>query len=167
MTDRLERLWATWRSEYVSDPTRRADSEHDCVLCGVLDLRHEHPEELIAVGATAAVVVNAYPYSSGHVMMVPYRHVERMAELERDERAELFDLLDRTIAAIEAVYAPDGINFGANLGRGAGAGIPGHLHMHALPRWAGDTNFMTTIAGARVIPESLSDTRDKLRAALS
>ena len=93
--------------------------------------------------------------------------VERMAELERDERAELFDLLDRTIAAIEAVYAPDGINFGANLGRGAGAGIPGHLHMHALPRWAGDTNFMTTIAGARVIPESLSDTRDKLRAALS
>jgi len=166
VTDRLERLWATWRSDYVADPARRADGETDCVLCGVLDLRHEHPDELIAIGETAAVVVNAYPYTSGHVMVLPYRHVARLADLELEERRELFDLLDATVAAVEATYGPDGVNFGANLGRGAGAGIPGHLHVHVLPRWVGDTNFMTTISGVRVVPESLADTRDRLRAAL-
>ena len=166
----FEQLWASWRRDYIEqlahDKGRSADdSEAACVLCGVLSLRHDDPDQLVHVGAAAAVVLNAYPYTNGHVMVLPFRHVERMSDLEPNERAELFELIDRSVAAIELAYSPDGINFGANVGRGSGAGIPGHLHVHALPRWEGDTNFMTTIASTRVIPESPDVSLGRLRAA--
>lgn len=163
VTDRLERLWAGWRAQYVSDlgDERPADR---CVLCGVLDQRHEHPTSLVHVGALAAVVLNKYPYTTGHVMVLPYDHHARLADLSKDARTEVLDLVAKTVEVIEMVYRPDGVNFGANLGRGAGAGIPDHLHVHVLPRWDGDTNFMTTVAGLRVIPEDPDTTLDKLRA---
>ena len=106
---------------------------------------------------------NAYPYNTGHVMVLPYAHAANFGDLDGDCRQELFDLVSRSISAIEKSYVPDGINMGANLGQGAGAGIPDHLHVHVLPRWDGDTNFMTTVSGTRVLPESLESTLERLR----
>jgi len=147
--DGLDRIWATWRQDYVSGETGEISraSQGKCVLCSVLDLRATHPEQLVHAGETAAVILNAYPYNTGHVMVLPYGHV--------------------AIAAIESAYTPDGVNMGANLGKGAGAGIPDHLHVHVLPRWDGDTNFMTTVGGVRVLPESLDSTLERLRSAFA
>jgi ATP adenylyltransferase len=110
-------------------------------------------------------VLNAYPYTSGHLMVAPVRHVGALSALSRDEAASLMLMTQDATVALERAYGPDGVNIGANLGRAAGAGIPGHVHLHALPRWIGDTNFMTTIAEARVLPEPLSKSWDKLKAA--
>ena len=116
-------------------------------------------------GRRAAAVLNAYPYTSGHLMVLPTRHVGDLEDLEPDEAAELWDGVRRAVVALKTAYRPGGINLGANLGRAAGAGVPGHLHLHALPRWEGDTNFMTAVADVRVLPEALDDTWAKLRAA--
>ncbi len=110
-------------------------------------------------------ILNAYPYATGHVMVMPRRHVRRLDELTAEESAELWSSLGSAVKSIEAAYAPDGCNLGANLGRAAGAGIPGHLHLHAVPRWIGDTNFMTSLAGVRVLPEPIEATWEKLQAA--
>jgi ATP adenylyltransferase len=171
MTDGLDRLWATWRSEYVNEIARHgSDSSGDgadvCVLCQVLaQLDGETAGQAIYVGSSGAVILNAYPYNNGHVLVLPFAHVPRLGDLDDEVRAELFDLAHRAILAIEIAYEPDGVNFGANLGRGAGAGIPAHVHLHALPRWNGDTNFMTPIAGTRVIPEAMEVSAAKLRQA--
>ena len=115
---------------------------------------------------TTFTVMNVYPYRSGHLMVAPLRHVASLADLDRRRGGRRSCAAQvRAVRAIRAAYAPDGINVGANLGRAAGAGIPGHLHVHVLPRWTGDTNFMTTVAEARVLPESLRDGYDKLAAA--
>jgi ATP adenylyltransferase len=155
--DGLGRLWAGWRSTYVASSAEPVDG---CVLCGVLN-----GGEVVRDGERAAVVLNAYPYTSGHVMVMPRRHVGELEELTGDEAAELWGLVKDAVVALKAAYRPGGINVGMNLGRSAGAGIPGHLHVHAVPRWDGDTNFMTTTAGVRVLPEALPDTLAKLRAA--
>ena len=110
-------------------------------------------------------VMNAYPYTSGHVMVAPIRHVASITELDNAEAAALMHGVQRATGVIEAVYRPEGINLGANIGRAAGAGVPGHVHVHVLPRWNGDTNFMTAVAEARVLPEGLRHSYDKLRAA--
>jgi diadenosine tetraphosphate (Ap4A) HIT family hydrolase len=157
----LERLWAGWRSEYI-DST--GGDEGGCVLCRVLDADSEEAY-VVWRGRWAAVVLNAYPYTNGHVMVLPVRHVAEPEGLATEESVELWQALARSIRAIKGAYAPDGINMGANLGRVAGAGVPGHFHMHALPRWSGDTSFMTTVAEARVMPESLGSSFAKLRAA--
>ena len=115
--------------------------------------------------AETIVIMNAYPYASGHVLVMPIRHVSELSELEPSESAELWSVTRDAVTAIEAAYLPDGMNIGANLGRAAGAGIPRHLHLHVVPRWIGDTNFMTTIASVRVMPEALSDSWQKIRAA--
>ena len=163
--DGLDRIWASWRQEYVSGETGEISraSQGRCVLCSVLDLRATRPEQLVHVGETAAVILNAYPYSTGHVMILPYDHVANFDDLTQDAHLEMFELVVRAIGAIENSYTPDGVNMGANLGRGAGAGIPDHLHVHVLPRWDGDTNFMTTVGGVRVLPESLDSTLERLR----
>ena len=111
-----------------------------------------------------AAILNAYPYGSGHVLVMPTRHVGDLAEVGGAERAALWDAVHDAVAAVTAAYHPGGVNVGANLGRAAGAGIPGHLHVHVLPRWEGDTNFMTSVAETRVLPEPLSETWRKLRA---
>jgi ATP adenylyltransferase len=159
----LDRLWAGWRGEYVAgtaDPPGEG-----CVLCRILAGPPEEDEERGVVwrGSRCAVVLNAYPYTTGHVMVLPLRHVGELEDLDGDESAALWGAAVDAVAALKAAYRPGGVNLGANLGRAAGAGVPGHLHLHALPRWDGDTNFMTSVAEARVLPEALPTTWRKVR----
>ena len=162
----LDRVWAGWRSAYIetvgsSEPVMGAEG---CLFCS---LAAGDPEELLVLARTehAFAVMNAYPYTSGHLMVAPLRHEATLAGLRRDEASALMALTQDATAAVEAAYRPEGINVGVNIGRAAGAGIPGHVHVHALPRWNGDTNFMTAVAEARVLPESLRASYDKLRSA--
>jgi ATP adenylyltransferase len=161
----LDRLWAGWRSSYIEsieniEAVPRADG---CLFCGLLAMADAEGMILERADHSFAVM-NAYPYTSGHVMVAPMRHVGSITDLEPDEAAALMHGAQRATAAVESVYAPEGINIGVNIGRAAGAGIPGHVHVHVLPRWNGDTNFMTAVAEARVLPESLRHSYDKLRA---
>jgi ATP adenylyltransferase len=116
-------------------------------------------------GEKVFAILNAYPYSTGHVMVMPYRHIGDLEELDAEEAAELWPGVTRAVAALKDAYSPEGINVGINLGRAAGAGVLGHLHVHALPRWLGDSNFMTSIAETRVLPEALDVSAQKLRKA--
>jgi len=124
----------------------------------------EEAAGLVVRGEHCFVCLNAYPYTSGHVMVMPYAHLDRIAKLERDAAHELMDLAQRTERMLEKVYRPHGLNFGLNLGEAAGAGVAGHLHLHGMPRWTGDTNFMTVVGETRVIPESLEITWERVRA---
>lgn len=164
----LDRLWAGWRSTYIDDvaneaPTFAADV---CVFCRIL--QSGLPDESTYVvwrGTHAFAILNAYPYTSGHLLVMPFRHVADLSDVTDDEAHELWATLRSAATAVRAAYAPDGMNIGANLGRAAGAGVPGHFHLHALPRWAGDTNFMTSVAEVRVLPEPLDRTYAKLNEA--
>ena len=156
----LQHLWAGWRHEYVTGTTadERAGRADDCVFCAALSSGPPSADNgIVWRGERAFVILNAYPYASGHVLVLPVRHISGMEELSPEESADLWEATRGAIRAIEAAYNPDGLNVGANLGRAAGAGIPRHLHLHALPRWTGDTNFMTSIGGVRVMPEALAD----------
>jgi diadenosine tetraphosphate (Ap4A) HIT family hydrolase len=159
----LERLWAGWRSDYVGSASG-GDADGACVLCRIL-ASEEPPQQTYVLWRddTCAAVLNAYPYTSGHLMVLPVRHVAELEDVQGAEAAALWALLGDATRALKAAYAPDGLNVGANLGRAAGAGVPGHFHVHCLPRWNGDTNFMTSLAEARVLPESLPATYERLR----
>lgn len=164
----LDRLWAGWRREYVTraadeDPNDR--SEGACIFCRIL-ASGGPPEETNVVwrDGLVAVVLNAYPYTSGHLLVMPARHVADMEELSAEEGAAVWSAVVASVTALKAAYRPHGLNLGANLGRPAGAGIPAHFHVHCVPRWDGDTNFMTTVAGTRVLPESLPETLARVRA---
>lgn len=165
MSDGLDRLWAGWRHAYVSGEDS-SPAPNGCVLCGVIAPGiADEISNVIWRGGACVAVLNAYPYTSGHLMVMPARHVGELEALEPPESAELWDGVRRAVVAVKAAYAPGGINVGLNLGRSAGAGLPGHLHAHVVPRWDGDTNFMTSTAGVRVLPEALPDTWAKVRAA--
>jgi ATP adenylyltransferase len=139
------------------------DDVDDCVFCRIAASGPPSANNgVLWVGYHTFAVLNAYPYASGHLMVLPTRHVRTLADLSESESTEMWSVLRHGVAALETAYSPDGLNIGANLGRAAGAGIPRHLHLHALPRWSGDTNFMTTVAGARVLPEALSVTWQRL-----
>ena len=154
----LDRLWAGWRSEYV---TGRGEDGDGCVLCRVV----AEDANVVWSGAYCAAVLNAFPYTSGHLMVMPLRHVGELEEVQGEEAAELWAAVADAVRALKSAYGADGINMGANLGRAAGAGVPGHFHVHVLPRWNGDTNFMTSVAETRVLPESLDATYEKVRGA--
>lgn len=163
----LDRLWAGWRAPYVgatgeagfgADEGGRGEG---CVLCRVL----AEGSHVVWRGQHGAVILNAYPYTSGHVMVLPLRHAGELELLDGPEAAELWSATTNAVLALKAAYTPHGLNLGANLGRAAGAGVPGHLHVHLVPRWDGDTNFMTSVAGTRVLPEALDVTLERLRAA--
>ena len=156
----LDRLWAGWRAEYVG-AAGDAVAGGECVLCRVLD----EGSHLVWRGAKAAVILNAYPYTSGHVMVLPLRHAGELEDLDGPEAAELWAAVADAVRAIKAAYRPHGLNVGANLGRAGGAGVPGHLHVHVVPRWDADTNFMTSVAETRVLPESLDASHERLRSA--
>jgi ATP adenylyltransferase len=160
----LDRLWADWRSDYVSDPnTGRTDT--GCVFCNLVNATDDEEALVLERTELTITVMNLYPYGSGHLMVAPKRHTPSFVDLDDDETAALARAQKRALDAIMRAYSPDGANVGANLGRAAGAGVPGHLHVHVLPRWSGDTNFMTAIAETRVLPESLKVGYDKLKAA--
>jgi ATP adenylyltransferase len=158
----LERLWAGWRSSYI-ESIEAAPPTEGCLFCGLLALPDDDAM-ILERSLHSFAVMNAYPYTSGHVMVAPIRHVGSITDLDADEAAALMHGTQRATATVERVYAPQGINVGANIGRAAGAGVPGHVHVHVLPRWNGDTNFMTAVAEARVLPEGLRHSYDKLRA---
>jgi diadenosine tetraphosphate (Ap4A) HIT family hydrolase len=157
----LEQLWAGWRSAYVEGVATQPVRPDRCLF---EDLQAADPREALVLARTddAFAVLNAFPYTSGHLMVAPVRHEATLAQLTRAEAAAVMSMVQDATRALQDAYAPDGINVGANIGRAAGAGIPGHVHMHVLPRWAGDTNFMTAVAEIRVLPEALDRTYEKL-----
>jgi ATP adenylyltransferase len=159
----FERIWSPWRKAYVTSGAK----EPGCVLCRALEHAAD-PASLVAhVAAHTFVVMNLYPYNAGHVMIAPRRHVGSLAEATPEELSETMVLARRLETVMAEVYTPDGINMGLNLGKAAGAGVADHIHMHMVPRWVGDTNFMTTVGGTRVIPEDPVEACAKLKAQLS
>lgn len=159
----LERLWAGWRSAYVEGiATQEPVAGDDCLLC-VLGTEDPDDKQVIVRNDLTYAVLNAYPYCSGHMMVVPNRHVAQLDELEDAELESLWTMVRDATKAVSDGYSPDGMNVGLNLGRAAGGGIPGHLHVHVVPRWFSDTNFLTSVAEARVMPEALTATWEKLR----
>jgi ATP adenylyltransferase len=166
----LDRLWAGWRMAYIQSTTEHPE---EAFLPGegsifTRILATGLPDEQIHVvwrGELAFAILNRYPYTSGHVLVMPYREVAELEDLTRDEEVALWAAVRDAVVAVKAAYRPEGVNVGMNLGQAAGAGIPGHLHVHVLPRWNADSNFMTSVAEARVLPEALPDTWARLRAA--
>lgn len=153
-------MWAPWRLEYVT----QADELEGCVFC--LAAAAGDDEALVLHrGRSAFALLNRFPYSSGHLMIAPYRHAGDFAELADEEALEIHRLAGQGLGALAEVFGPQGFNLGWNLGRIAGAGIADHVHLHVVPRWAGDTNFMPVLADVRVLPEHLAETRRKLAAA--
>ena len=159
----MEILWAGWRSGYV----RSADEMNadGCLFCRLPE-QDDATALILERGRLSYTVLNRFPYTNGHLMVSPVRHIPDLADLDPDEIEEMWGLLARAQRACRAAMAPDAFNLGANLGGMAGAGIPDHLHLHLVPRWRGDTNFMTAVAGTRVVPEDLADTWAGLRTAL-
>jgi ATP adenylyltransferase len=185
-TQPMDHLWTPWRYTYVStaDDDRRKGvpaalsewpGDHQCVFCNMIAavdfaVRSGMPTEeaekaagIIHRATLNFICLNAYPYATGHVMIVPYRHGSSLAALDTATTHEMMDIAQKTESSLDTLYHPHGMNFGLNLGKAAGAGIADHLHLHALPRWTGDTNFMTTVAETRVLPESLDMTWQRMR----
>lgn len=163
----LERLWAGWRVEYVERAGGSPEVDPAaCVFCRIL-ASGDPPEETLVLWRDehCAAVLNAYPYTSGHLMVMPVRHVAEIEDLGEREGTALWRAVTDSVRALKTAYDVDGVNIGANVGRSAGAGVPGHFHVHSVPRWDGDTNFMTTVAETRVLPEALPATYRKLAAA--
>ena len=159
----MERLWSPWRSEYIA--SSGADSESkSCVFCKLqADPNNDETNLVVHRASRSFIVLNRYPYISGHLLIVPSEHIGELDAAPKETTDELMDLTKRSQTALREVYRPGGFNIGMNLGQAAGAGIVDHIHLHILPRWTGDTNFMTTVGETRVIPEDLVTTYSKLR----
>ena len=165
----MDRLWAPWRMAYIApseDETGAASARPDCIFCAFPAENEDAARLIVTRGETCFVILNAYPYNNGHLMVVPYRHVAQIADLTPAEQAELLALAARMTRTLAAVSRPDGYNLGMNLGSAAGAGIADHLHLHVVPRWDGDTNFLPVVGNVKVLPESLEQVHAKLIAAL-
>lgn len=165
----LGRLWAGWRAEYVASVSGEGTADDAASSSPFEEIgRGDRPDDETYVvwrGEHTYAVLNAFPYTTGHLLVVPYLPSASPDDLDDAAWSELWEAVRVGVRVLRSVYSPDGVNVGLNLGRAAGAGVPGHLHVHCLPRWAGDTNFMTTVGGARVLPEPLDDTWRKLRGA--
>ena len=160
----LERFSAAWREEYVtaSGKSEHAEGMGPCVFCTLASAPVDESTGVLWRGGGVFVTLNAYPYGSGHLLVIPERHVAGLTGVDDAEYLALALAIRKTVAALEVAYEADGMNVGFNLGQAGGAGLPGHLHCHVLPRWNGDTNFMTTIGETRVLPESLVSTWRKV-----
>lgn len=159
----MDYLWTPWRYAYIAS----ASQEIRCVFCDAIAAGNDKKTFIVFRGAKNFIILNAFPYTSGHVMIVPYAHVADLSAADPESLSEMMRLAQRVQCALEASYHPQGYNLGMNLGRAAGAGVTGHLHLHVLPRWAGDANFMTVVGETRVEPEDLSATYEKLHKALA
>jgi ATP adenylyltransferase len=159
----MDFLWTPWRYRYISSGPK----DEGCVFCDAPKAGDDAKALIVWRGKKNFVILNRYPYTSGHVMVVPYAHLAVLTAMDKDALAEMMELAQRLQEVMAALYRPEGFNLGMNIGRAAGAGIAGHLHMHLLPRWIGDTNFMTTIGETRLEPEELETTYQRLRVALT
>lgn len=160
----MDYLWTPWRYQYISDASKSSSA---CIFCDAVAANDDAKMLVVLRGEKNYIILNRYPYTSGHVMIVPYQHVSDFAGADGDTMCEMTQLAQRVQAALEKAYHPEGYNLGMNLGRAAGAGVQGHLHLHVLPRWCGDSNFMTVTGETRVEPEDLATTYKKLRDALA
>ncbi|MFZ5819404.1 MAG: HIT family protein [Chloroflexota bacterium] len=155
----MNHLWSPWRMEYIENH----EKEDGCVFC-IAQAQADGPGNLIAYrGRRAYVILNRYPYTSGHVMVVPFDHQPTLEDLDAETRAEMMELTARAMTVLRQTYHPQAFNMGANIGEAAGAGVLGHVHIHIVPRWAGDTNFMSSLAYTRVLPEALEDTYKRIK----
>jgi len=160
----MERLWTPWRMEYIKSAAT-SDEGEGCIFC---DLPKEDDDErtlILARGRTAFVILNRFPYNPGHLMVAPYRHEGDLVELKDEELVETSELVRESVRVLRDAWEPSGFNVGMNLGRVAGAGVPGHVHWHVVPRWDGDSNFMPVIGQTKVLPELLDESYAKLRPA--
>ncbi|HUS12467.1 MAG TPA: HIT domain-containing protein [Pyrinomonadaceae bacterium] len=163
----MDRLWSPWRYEYIASGNTSNSASNVCIFCRLRDDPvHDEGNFVVHRAKYNFVVLNIYPYISGHLLIVPNEHVGELDAAAKETTDELMDLTKRCQTALREVYQPTGFNIGMNLGKSAGAGVVDHIHIHILPRWTGDTNFMSTIANTRVIPEDLATTYQKLRARL-
>ena len=158
-----KRLWAPWRRPYIHR-TRSGNPSRGCLFCRKGHSRTQARDLVLTQGQHAFSMLNLFPYNNGHLMVAPYRHVGQIGDLSEPEWLDLFRLADEGIARIQRVLRPQGINLGINLGSAAGAGIPDHLHLHIVPRWSGDTNFITVCADTKVVSQSLSEAHRLLKA---
>jgi len=153
----MKRIWAPWRMEYISQ-----DKSSECIFCSLPKLKNDEKNYILLRGKYSFVLMNVFPYNSGHLMVSPYRHIACLTKLDREESVEITEVTKSCIRILRETNSPDGFNVGFNLGKSAGAGYDEHIHNHIVPRWAGDTNFMSTIAETRVTPEHLKKTFEKL-----
>jgi ATP adenylyltransferase len=155
-------LWAPWRIEYIL-----SDKDEECIFCAAARGEDRHARWIVDRGGRCFTILNTFPYAPGHLMVAPVRHVGELEELDDEEAAEVLALTRRAIGALRAAMSPHGFNVGLNLGEVAGAGIADHLHLHVVPRWQGDNNFMPVLADARVMPQALEATRSAVVEALA
>ena len=161
----MDYLWTPWRFQYMKDAA--SGIQPDCIFCDAAARKDDSETLVVFRGAKTFIILNRYPYTSGHVMIVPYAHVPDLKGCDAETLSEIMRLAQKVEAVFQADYKPDGMNLGMNLGRAAGAGVAGHVHLHVLPRWFGDSNFMTVTGETRVHPEELRTTYQRLRSALS
>ncbi|HEY4360792.1 MAG TPA: HIT domain-containing protein [Bryobacteraceae bacterium] len=158
----MDHLWSPWRYKYISS----AEARDSCLFCSKAAGKDDKENYVVLRGEHNFILLNLYPYTSGHVMIAPYAHVDSLTKAAPAALEEMMRLTARTEAALRSLYTPEGLNVGMNLGACAGAGIAGHIHMHVLPRWCGDASFMSTVGKTRVLPEELGTTWERLREAL-
>lgn len=161
----MNRLFSPWRSQYIAS-FREPSSDNACLFCDAATSENDAANLVLLRRDTCYVMMNLYPYNSGHILIIPYRHTPWLKELTKNENAEILGVTSLMIEAINEVMHPEGYNVGANLGRAAGAGIDQHIHFHVVPRWTGDTNFMPTLADTKLVSEDIRKTYKKLRAAV-
>ena len=157
----MEYLWSPWRMEYLLSNKEN----QKCIFCSALDIADDFDNRIVYRGDMAFVILNRYPYTSGHLMIVPFQHVSSLELLDLETRIEIMELMTKSIIVLREEYHPEGFNIGINIGEVSGAGVAEHVHIHIVPRWGGDTNFMSTLAGTRVLPETLDDTFGRIRCA--
>ena len=155
----MKRLWSPWRMKYVE----QYDQGEGCLFCNALAQPDNKENLIVKRGEKAFVILNLYPYTSGHIMVAPIVHQPSLELLDPESRAEVMELIAQAIVVLRGVYKPHGFNVGANIGEAAGAGEPGHVHMHVVPRWTGDTSFMASLGETRVLPEALKDTYKRVK----
>ncbi len=158
----MDYLWTPWRYAYVSG----TEKSMECVFCKAAKETDDAKAHIVYRGKNCFVILNAFPYTPGHVMIVPYEHLDELQKLPSDAANEMIALSQRMEAVLRELYHPDGINLGMNIGKAAGAGIAGHIHMHVLPRWVADANFISVVGETRVLPEMLDVTWERMRKAL-
>ncbi len=158
----MDYLWTPWRYQYITN----VDKTEGCIFCEKAAENDDQQALIVHRAQYCFVILNAFPYTSGHVMVVPYEHVDQLQKLSPEAAAEMMQLSQRLEGVLRSLYHPDGLNLGMNLGKAAGAGIAGHIHMHVLPRWVADANFMTVVGETRILPETLEETHRRIKEAL-